>query len=190
MKKIIFPVALIMILTLTGCGVKSVANNSSVQTTSQIVTPTKVVNNSNMKSCSQTISGLKFSYPKNWGDCKVVDNKISFRTDFKKYNVDLIAEIREISKANVASVYSNFTDNTSFIKKEKIDGIDNSTIYNIACGGGIACTVLNIDDKTFYEINWDVASSQSVPKNADGVWVPDYSFTQDDVWNILKSVKN
>lgn len=137
-----------------------------------------------LKVCPREVSGFKFSYPKTWSDCKVDGQKISFRTDFEKYNVDLVAEVRETPK----EISRGFMD--SSVVQEKINGINNSIIYRIACGGGIACTALNIDDQKFYEINWDIVSSQPVPKNLDGIWVPDHSFTYDDIWTILRSISD
>jgi len=142
------------------------------------------INKASLKTCPQEVAGFKFSYPKTWGDCKVDGQKIYFRTDFKKYNVDLIAEVRETSK-ELAQGFMDYN-----IKQEKIDGIKNSIVYRVACGGGIACTALNINDQKFYEINWDIKSNQPVPKNLDGIWVPDYSFTDDNIWTILRSISN
>lgn len=143
------------------------------------------IKQTDLKICPSEVAGFKLSYPKTWGDCKVDGQKISFRTDFKNYNVDLVAEIRETSKemANQGFLTYNIT-------QEKIEGINNSIVYRVACGGGIACTALSIDNQKFYEINWDIVSNQSVPENLDGVWVPDYSFTYDDIWTILRSIKN
>jgi|GEM_PF-2991163 len=137
-----------------------------------------------LKTCPQEVAGFKFSYPKTWGDCKVVGQKIFFRTDFQKYNVDLVADIREISKDMATSSFI-----TSNNKQEKIVGINNSTIYNIACGGGAFCSGLNINNKHFYEINWDAVSNQPAPKNLDGIWRPDSSYTSDDIWTILRSIQ-
>ncbi len=142
------------------------------------------IEQTDFKICSLDVSGFKFLYPENWGDCKVDGQKISFRTDFKKYNVDLVAEIRETSK-EMAQGFMDYS-----IKQEKINSIDNAIIYRGACGGGIACSILNVNDQKFYEINWTVKSSQPVPEDLDGVWVPEYSFTDDDIWTILKSIKN
>ena len=171
---------LVVVLTLAGCSIKPAVNNKPQN--NEVHRPIS----DSLKLCPQIVLGLKFDYPKSWGDCKIIDNKIYFRTDYKKYNVDLVAEIKSV---NTAVTGQDFLG-VGVTKKEKIDGINNSTIYNIPCGGGIACTVLNIDDKNFYEINWDVTSSQPIPEKLDGVWVPDYSFTRDDIWNILKSIKN
>ena len=140
--------------------------------------------NSDLKICPQEVAGFKLSYPKTWGDCRVVGQQIFFRTDYKKYNVDLVADIRKISKETAGQSFMVYDT-----KQEKIPGALNSTIYNIACGGGVFCSGLNINNEYFYEINWDVVSNQPVPKNLDGVWSPDYSFTSDDIWNILRSIQ-
>ncbi len=150
----------------------------------QIAESFHFIKQTDLKICPFEAAGFKFSYPKTWGECKVDGQKISFRTDFKKYDVDLVAEIRETSK----EMAQGFIDYS--IKQEKIDSIDNAIIYRGACGGGIACSVLNINNQKFYEIDWGVVSNQSVPENLDGVWVPDYSFTDDDIWIILRSIKN
>ena len=142
------------------------------------------IKSDDLKICPQEVAGFKFSYPKTWGDCKVDGQKISFHTDFQKYNVDLVADIREISKETADQSFIAHN-----IKQEKVPGALNSTIYDVTCGGGIACTALNINDKKFYEINWDIVSNQPVPENLDGVWVPDYSFTYDDIWTILRSIQ-
>ncbi len=181
-KGIIFSLPLLMtILVLSGCTKNNDIKIPEPQTNNIPVNQT----DSNLKPCAQSVLGLQFSYPKTWGDCNVSDQKLSFRTDFKEHKVDLIADIREINKVSADKEFVG----PNIIKKEKIANIDNSTIYNLTCGGGIACTGLNINDKHFYEINWSVVSDQPVPKNLDGIWVPDYSFTPDDIWNILKSVK-
>jgi len=142
------------------------------------------IKQTDLKICPFEVAGFKFSYPKTWGDCKVDSQKISFRTDFKKYDVDLVAEIRETSK-EMAQGFMDYS-----IKQENINSIDNTINNRGACGGGIACSVLNINNQKFYEIDWGVVSNQSVPKDLDGVWVPDYSFTDDDIWIILRSIKN
>lgn len=150
----------------------------------QIAESFHFIKQTDLKTCPQEVAEFKFSYPKTWGDCKVDGQKISFRTDFEKYNVDLVAELRETSK-EMAQGFMDYS-----IKQEKIDSIDNAIIYRGACGGGIACSVLNINNQKFYEINWEVVSNQPVPEDLDGVWVPDYSFTDDDIWTILRSIKN
>lgn len=150
----------------------------------QIAESFHFIKQTDLKICPFEVAGFKFSYPKTWGDCKFDGQKISFRTDFKKYNVDLVAELRETSK----EMAQGFIDYS--IKQEKIDSMDNAIIYRGICGGGIACSILNINNQKFYEINWDVVSNQPAPENLDGVWVPDHSFTDDDIWTILRSAKN
>lgn len=150
----------------------------------QIAESFHFIKQTDLKICPFEVAGFKFSYPKTWGDCKVDGQKISFRTDFKKYNVDLVAEIRETSRE---IAYQGFVTNN--ITQEKIDGINNSIVYRVACGGGIACTALNIDDQKFYEINWEIVSNQPVPNNLEWILTLDYSFTPDDIWTILRSIQ-
>lgn len=150
----------------------------------QIAESFHFIKQTDLKICPFEVAGFKFSYPKTWGDCKVDGQKISFRTDFKKYNVDLVAEIRETSKEMADQGFITYN-----IKQEKIEGINNSIVYRVACGGGIACSALNINNQKFYEINWDVFSNQPVPNNLEWIWTPDYSFTPDDIWNILRSIQ-
>ena len=129
----------------------------------QIAESFHFIKQTDLKICPQEVSGFKFSYPKTWGGCQVDGQKISFRTDFKRYNVDLVVEVRETSR----ELPQGFIDYS--IKQEKIDGINNAVIYRGACGGGIACSVLNVNDKKFYEINWDIVSNQPVSESLDGV---------------------
>jgi len=150
----------------------------------QIAESFHFIKQTDLKICPFEVAGFRLSYPKTWGDCRVDGQKISFRTDFKKYNVDLVAEVRKTS-SELAKGFMDYS-----IKQEKINGINNAVIYRGACGGGIACSVLNVNDQKFYEINWEVVSNQPVPENLDGIWVPDYSFTYDDIWTILRSVKD
>ena len=150
----------------------------------QIAESFHFIKQTDLKICPSEVSEFRFSYPKTWGDCRVDGQKISFRTDFKEYNVDLVAEVRETS-SELAKGFMDYS-----IKQEKIAGINNGIVYRGVCGGAMACSVLNIDDQKFYEIDWGVVSNQSVPENLDGVWVPDYSFTEDDIWTILRSIKN
>lgn len=150
----------------------------------QIAESFHFIKQTNLEVCPLDISGFKFSYPETWGDCKVDDQKISFRTDFKKYNVDLVVEFREFSK-EMAEDFINYS-----IKQEKINGINNAIIYKGVCGGSITCSVLNINNQKFYKIDWGVSSNQSVPEDLVGVWVPDYNFTDDDIWTILRSIND
>lgn len=132
----------------------------------------------NMRLCDSVVLGLQFSYPKNWGDCKVEDNNIYFRTDFEKYNVDLVGEIKKADY--LLEEYGNNVDN------EKIS--ENIEVFKIGCGGALSCAGIKVDNH-IYEIGWQVSSDQKSPENLDGIWTPDHNITDDQMWNIVKSVK-
>lgn len=174
MKKRVIFLFLISTFLLSGC-----AKNVNIKNTES-----QKINN-DFKLCSQSVSGLQFEYPKSWGDCKVAEKNIYFRTDFKEYDVDLVASIREIDKTTAEKDFAE----SNVIKKEKISDENNLIIYDIACGGAIACSGLDINNGNYYEIDWSVSSNQPIQKNTDGAWIPNYNFTKDDIWNILKSAK-
>lgn len=136
----------------------------------------------NMRLCDNVVLGLQFSYPKNWGDCRIEDNNIYFRTDFEKYNVDLVAEIKKIdtSKTDIKEFFASGWNN------EKIS--ENIEIFEVPCGGAILCGGIKINNN-IYTIDWVVSSDQKVPENLDGIWVPENDVTKDQILSIMRSVK-
>jgi hypothetical protein len=138
---------------------------------------TDIALNGDFKVCAKSILGFEFSYPKNWGDCKVVGNKIYFRTSYEKYQVDLVAEITKTNE----KIIPDYT-----IEKEVIN--EKYTIYSVVCGGGLFCSGLK-DGNNFYSINWDLATNQPAPKEADGMWNPENNLKDGDIFSILKTIK-
>ncbi len=188
MKKTSFVILVLCLFVVCGCSIKTNKDNLNInqnqnqeQNKQQIVSEVAEGANVDTKLCNSKIAGLQFSYPKNWGDCRVDENNIHFRTDFKKYNVDLVGEIIEIT-------------NPTEIEGGLLVGYDNEKIssnvevFKIACGGALLCSGIKINNAV-YRATWVVSSDQKAPENLDGIWMPEHNITQEQIWNILKSVK-
>lgn len=135
MKKILILSLFLCIFIISGCGNinKQNVNNAKNKPVQKEITnntknePVQKENISDAKICNDKILGLQFSYPNNWGNCWVSydraysDNTIYFRTDFKKYIVDLVGEVREINQDKekfISRGYNNekISNNTEIFK--------------------------------------------------------------------------
>ncbi len=141
------------------------------------VSPVNAAAKSTTKVCAASALGLQFSYPASWGKCTVSGSNISFRTDYKKKVVYLVAEISKNRK----------TDLTAYAKDKESIGFDfepiaGGEIFDTLCRGTLGCNAAVIG-KNIYSVYWDVkVGSKSSKYNS-------YGLTPDDIRNLIKSVK-
>lgn len=186
MKKIYF--LLLFLVFLSACSLGVYDNNKKeevVNLKNNLITESK--NNEEKYICG--INGLIFNYPKNWNSCRINNNKIYFRTDFEKWEVDLVGEVYQVQPDEHYNEYEEYLNIFKDQKnKDLFEFTDRSVIYKDACGGAVACYVLKIEDR-IYLINWTIESDQAPELEYDGVWSPDeHNIEPEDVSTVMKSI--
>lgn len=184
MKKNLFLTSLILTVFLYGCEKEvSVAEPLPKETKTEAVE--KVLNIA-MKPCPEAIMGLKLSYPPDIEECVIKkEEEVWFSKEYKGETVSLVASLKKINK------YQANNDRVDFFSKEGGSPIihGNIKIFPTACGGGHGCYGLIINDSFFYEISFDIKSTQPIPEFLTYKWTPDHDFTQEDMLNIITSVE-
>lgn len=133
------------------------------------------------KVCKNEILGIQLKFPSAWGACKTDISSFSIKTDYKPYDVYLIANVGKNIKDIINSYVLNREGN-NYIK------IKDGEIFDSFCAPAIACNgaILNSD---LYFFTWDIKSNQSAPLGYDGIWSPDHNVTEEDTWKILSTIE-
>jgi hypothetical protein len=127
-----------------------------------------------------TTSVFKIQYPVAWGDCQIQnDTSLTIRTDYDKYQVDLLLKINKATK----DAYTKARKTANGISR-----LNNGEFFEEAQGGAIMSGMMLLGDK-YYSYNFDVKSNQPTPEKLDGVWVPDHKVTKDILLDILLSTE-
>lgn len=177
MKK--FIILLSLPLVLTGCsfgGSKPQTPNNQPAVNQEV----RKVSEQKLKDCN--VGMVLFQYPEVWGDCKLTaEKKISFRTDYAPYQVDLELGVGRMK----AEEYNNR-------KGEALHSMklvrDNGDFYDSAQGGSLMGGVLNLNGN-YYSFNFDIKSNQPAPENLDGIWSPDNNVDTETLLAIMRSAK-
>ena len=146
--------------------------NREVELLSQISSLQQQIDNlSGQEQVTENQQSLYFNYlPVGWEIVNQTASQVKIKTDDKPWNVYLVGEINKLSSA----------DTESYVKIK-------NNIYQVGCGGALLCAAVDLNDQ-FYAINWSVQSNQPAPENLDGIWVPNYSFTTDDILDIMSGI--
>ena len=132
----------------------------------------------NKKECAT--SAFKFQYPVTWGDCQVQnDTLLTFRTDYDKYQVDLLLKINKITK----DVYTKAKKTALGLSR-----LNGGEFFEEAQGGVFMAGMILLNDN-YYSYDFDIKSNQPTPDKIDGVWTPDNNITKDALLNILLSAE-
>lgn len=137
------------------------------------------VANEALKACPLAVSGLKFDYPGNWGACRVSGDKIYFRTDFKKYQVDLVISFTKITQKKFTDLRSSALN---ILKLANSDG----EFYSVAQSGGGGYLRVG---KNYYQYSLNIEGNQAAPANLNGLWERENNITPDTVTNIIKTAR-
>ena len=132
--------------------------------------------------------------------------KISFREEYLTFGFPSSAGWRFSGLTDEGTTHVSVPDNdyevfldfkvTRLTKFQEVSdaAMDNVTLgngaelYRIPFGGGYDLAYLNFGDHT-YEITVEVSSSEPVPENLDGVWVPHTDVTREDLWALYQTVQ-
>ena len=207
MKKFVIIVIVILVAVVSGCSLKTVQTvqtdlqnktitglqkqNSSLNNEAQSlktqpeVTSSKIIDNLSTKTCSLAVEGFYFDYPGNWGDCRVSSDTIYFRSDYKKYQVDLSIGLIKTTKQRYDEARGTALNLLQLVDK---DGKVYGEIYEYPQGGSVSGGMFKIgDDYYTYAVN--IESNQPAPYS-DGLWSPDdHNVTKDIILDILKTVR-
>ncbi len=127
------------------------------------------------------IGAVKFQKLAKWGDCQLdTATKLLFRTDYSKYQVDLVLELSKASKADYD--LDKFTAVNIYKTK------DNGEFYEYPQGGSLMGGMLKLDGN-YYIYNFAIKSNQPTPSNLDGIWIPDSNVEKANFLEILKSAQ-
>ena len=188
MKKLL--ILLSLPLVLTGCsfgGSKTQTTNNQPVVNPVVNQEVETVSEQKLKVSKQKLKDCNvgmvlFQYPEVWGDCKLTnEEKISFRTNYAPYQVDLELGLGRIKQ-----------DEYNRNKELAINSIklvrDNGDFYDFAQVGSMMGGVLNLNGE-YYSFNFDIKSNQPKPKNLDGVLLPDNNVGTENLLAIMRSAK-
>jgi len=188
-------IAIIIIFVLIGGGVVWYVKNQKHEPVNplatengQVATTTEPVasfysdiETKDWKVCKNEILGIQLKFPSTWGACKTDISSFSIKTEYKPYDVYLIANVGKNIKEDIDYYIVN-REGGNYIK------IKDGEIFDSFCAPAIACNgaILNSD---LYFFSWDIKSNQSAPLGYDGIWSPDNNVTEEDTWKILSTIE-
>lgn len=177
MKKFLILMSLPLVLTGCSFGGSNPQTNNNQPVVNQEV---RKVSEQKLKDCN--VGMVLFQYPEVWGDCKLTaDKKISFRTDYAPYQVDLELGIGKIK----IDEYDRNKD--AAIHSMKLVR-DTGDFYDFAQGGSMMGGVLNLNN-SYYSFTFEIKSNQPVPENLGAIWSPDNNVDTETLLAIMRSAK-
>ncbi|MFA4845876.1 MAG: hypothetical protein WC654_04935 [Patescibacteria group bacterium] len=120
-----------------------------------------------------TVSNLTFEIPSPWTVVSSDESTAVIRTEIDPYLVDVVMEVEEIDEVDT---FDGLAATTSVAK-----------IYNVAQGGAFDWYYMSVGDKS-YSIVWQIESTQPLPADLDGIWVPDHTVSREQLLDVLKTV--
>jgi hypothetical protein len=116
------------------------------------------------------VQNLSMGIPDGWKLDGVEGNEFRILTETNPYKVWLTGDIKK--------------DDQSWLGDFEIrDGV-----YGIACGGPMGCYAKKINGH-WYSIIFNIESTQPTPEHLDGIWTPTHKFTEEDMINIMATLR-
>ncbi|MFA6436350.1 MAG: hypothetical protein WCW30_04425 [Candidatus Gracilibacteria bacterium] len=176
MKKFLFPFAVALLLS--GCAA-TVEDNTTVPDTD---VGDEVSDNTNPVDTVGTLNLNLFTFtlPSDWTLVSQTETtaKISI-PDYETYTLSLNMELIETETGIWELPDSETTVETTS------DGVE---IYNIGCGGVFDCGNLAYGPRV-YNYSFTIESTEPVPENLDGIWVPNSSVSHEDIAAFISTLK-
>jgi hypothetical protein len=139
------------------------------------------------KSCINQALGLEVKYPSQWESCAAAENGFKFKTDYKPYDVYAVASV-EINPGDAKDIISDY-GKPAAERQNYFEKIGRGAAFKEFGFGGPLERNGVILGEDLYRFIWEAESNQKCEKDCGGVWTPNYGFTKDELFNVVKSTE-
>ena len=168
MKKILFLFGLVTFLG-AGCISASDSNTSSTNSMADI-------------NHAVTLSGLTFTLPSDWKVETTAATVAKISVPDPTYQVLIPMEVKEYSPTEAAR-----------LRLSRLTALNETSsgakIYEEVCAPALECDYVVLKDKTYLITFAEPESDQPVPTDLDGVWFPSTTVTNDELMQVILSVR-
>lgn len=140
-----------------------------------------IAENFNQMSRECSVQNLLFRYPVDWGECKDIENGVSFRTNDDQYQVELVLNLREVTN-------EEYSRNKEYsFNNNKLDS-GRGEFFEEAQGGDLMSGFISLGSY-YYKFTFSIISEQIAPEKLDGIWTPSHNVSKDNLISILRSAE-
>jgi len=139
---------------------------------------TEVISDDNSQTVRVELNGLSFVLPDDWSVRSVDGDTAYFGVPDSEYDVVIPFMVKETESFDGSSdePFSKETDS-------------GAKIYNEVCAPSLGCRYIDFGGKVYLASFLSPRSNELAPEDLDGPWFPRTEVTQDQLFNVIDTVK-